>query len=173
MSRAWIRTPTPGDVLHVARNMRAMDAQEIFLMLKDVNRDTFAAFTSAMVPGARVALGIGLDGNPFCAAVLLVCSAESSPWLASASMFATDEFPRVAPDLIRFIRKTMIPGLLAEGVRRVEARALASYAVTRRFLHAAGAHEEAVLADHGPNSEDYVLCAWRSSDPRWRRPDVL
>jgi len=172
-SKIWHRVPTPGDVLHVSRNMREMDAREIFLMLDGFDRDTFAAVTSTMVPRARVALGVGLDGSPFCAAVLVICSAESSPWLAVASLFATDDFPRLAPWLIRHIRKTIIPALLAEGVRRVEARALASYAVTRRFLRAAGAVEEAPLPDHGPNSESYILCAWRRSDFVKETADVL
>lgn len=162
--RVWSRPPSPGDVLHVARNMRVMDVAEILLMLRGYDTDLFAAVTSTMVPGARLALGIGLDENPFCAAVLLVCSSAANPWLANVSMFATDDFPLLAPWLLRFIRKVMVPGLLADGVRRVECRALASYAVTRRFLKAAGATEEALLPDQGPNGEPYVLCAWRRCD---------
>lgn len=162
--KIWARPPSPGDVLHVARNMREMDAREILDLHKDLNRDVFAAVVSSRVPNAALALGFGLDGNPFCAVVLVVCSSESTPWLGDASLFATDDFPRLAPQLIRFVRKVMIPTLLARGLRRVECRALASYAVTRRFLKACGAKEEAVMPDHGPDSQDYVLCAWRRRD---------
>jgi hypothetical protein len=172
-SKVWYRVPTPGDVLHVARNMREMDAREIFLMLDGLDRDTFAAVTSTMVPRARVALGVGLDGAPFCAAVLVICSTESSPWFASASLFATADFPRLAFWLVRHVRKVIIPALLADGVRRVECRALAGYVESRRFLRAAGAVEETILTDHGPGSETYVLCAWRRSDFVKESADVL
>ncbi len=163
-TRIWARTPSPGDVLHVARNMRAMDAREILDIHKDLNRDLFAAVVSTKVPDARLALGFGLDGSPFCAVVLLICGSESTPWLGDASLFATDEFPRLAQPLIRFIRRAVIPSLMQAGLRRVECRALASYTATRRFLKACGAVEEAVLPDHGPDSPDYVLCAWRRTD---------
>lgn len=163
-SSVWMREPTPGDVFHVARNMRDMDAAEILLLHKSLDRDAFAAVTCAMIPRAMAAIGIGIDGAPFCAAVLLICGNESTPWLAEASLFATNDFPRVAGPLVRFIRRQVIPALIADGVRRVECRALASYAATRRFLRHAGAVEETPLIDHGPTSETYVLCAWRRSD---------
>jgi hypothetical protein len=156
-------------VLHVVTHMREMDRREIFLMLPDFVESSFAAVTSLMADKARVALGVGLDGSPFCAVVLLICKSESSPWLATASLFATDDFPKLAPWLIRHVRRRVIPALLADGVNRVEARALECYAATRRFLRACGAREEARLVDQGPNGEPYVLCAWRRSD--WGRHD--
>lgn len=160
----WLHEPTPGDVLHVARNMREMDAREILDIHKSLDRDAFAAVASTMIPGALVAIGAGLDGAPFCAAVLLVCSSESKPWLAEASLFATDDFPLLARPLIRFVRQRVIPALIADGVRRVEARVLESYAVSRRFLRACGAVEEFPMPDHGPAGQRYVMCAWRRSD---------
>lgn len=172
-NRIWARPPSPGDVLHVARNMREMDKREILDIHKSLNPDMFAAVISTAVPNARLALGFGLDGNPFCAVVLLICGNESTPWLGEAALFATDDFPRLARPLIRFIRRAVIPALIGQGMRRVECRALASYAVTRRFLKACGAVEEAVLPDHGPESPDYVLCAWRRRDFVKGTPDVL
>jgi len=162
--KIWARVPSPGDVLDVARAMRAMDRREILALHKNLDADLFAAVVSAQVPRARAALGFGLDGNPFCAVVLLICGSESTPWLGEASLFATDAFPRLAGPLTRYVRRRLIPALLADGLRRVECRALASYAQTRRFLRACGAVEEAVLHDHGPDSPDYVLCAWRRRD---------
>lgn len=163
-TRLWWREPSPGDVLHVARNMRDMDAREILGIHKNLDRDLFAAIVSTRVPSAAVALGFGLDENPFCAVVLLICVSESTPWLGDAALFATDAFSALAPQLIRHVRRAVIPALLDAGVRRVECRALAEYTVTRRFLRACGAIEEAELPDHGPESQEYVLCAWRRSD---------
>jgi hypothetical protein len=91
--------------------------------------------------------------------------------LASANLFATAQFPHIAAPLVRHVRRIVIPELLARGVRRVEARAMADYRTTRRFLHACGAVcEKPRMPDYGKNGEAFALYAWRRSD--WEVADV-
>jgi len=127
----WIRQPWAGDVLHVARNMREMDAREILDLRETRDPDLLAATIAAALPRALVAFSMGLDSAGVAAGFVGVWPTES-PWLADAVMFATQDFPRMAPGLIRFIRRATIPALLTSGVNRVECRALADHTQSRR-----------------------------------------
>lgn len=167
----WIREPWPGEILHLCRAMREMDAREILDMRPTRDPDLFAATILTALPRATIAAVAGLDSAGPAAAFLGIWPDDSYPWQAQAALFATDEFPRIAAPLIRFIRRTVIPALLASGVHRVECRALEAHAQARRFLRACRAVEEIVLPDYGRNRESYVLCAWRRSD--WENADVL
>lgn len=167
----WIREPWPGEILHIARNMREMDAREILDMRDSRDPDLFAATVCTALPRATIAAVAGLDTGGPPAAFLGIWPGESYPWQAEAALFATDDFPRIANCMIRFIRKTAIPALLASGVHRVECRALQSHRQARRFLRACRAVEEVVLPDFGRRREAYVLCAWRRQD--WESDDVF
>jgi hypothetical protein len=167
----WIREPWAGDILHVARNMREMDAREILDVRPERDPDLLAAGFAANRERMRVCYVAGLDTSRVATAVVAVWSSDATPWLAEAAMFATPDFPLLARALVRHIRRDTAPQILATGISRMEARALAAHADSRRFLRACGAIEETLLPDYGRRREPYVLCAWRRSD--WEKPDVL
>lgn len=165
----WIREPWPGEILYIARNMREMDAREILDMRPERDPDLFAAILAGRVSSALICAVAGLDNAPVAAAVVGIWASPEYPWQADALMFATDAFPALARGLIRHVRDVFAPAVLAGGIHRIEARALASHTASRRFMRAAGAVEEATLPDHGRLREPYVLCAWRRSDWEKRR----
>lgn len=167
----WLRSPTAGDMLHVAENMRDQDAREIFAVRRVEDRAALAYQLYAMRAQAWVFLVAGLDNSPNGEAFLGIWSTDETGGLASANLFATAEFPRLAAPLVRHVRRIVIPELLARGVRRVEARAMADYRTTRRFLRACGAVcEKPRMPDYGKNGEAFALYAWRRSD--WEVADV-
>ena len=168
----WLRTPTAGDLLDLCRQMRALDAAEIFALRSHSDPDRLALEIYAALPRAARAYAIGLDSGRGVKAFLALWPMDESGALASAHLFATDDFPRVAPRLVRFVRRTLIPEMMAAGMRRAECRVMERHAPSRAFLRACGAVEESgPLLDMAPNGESYILAAWRLSD--WCNDHVL
>jgi RimJ/RimL family protein N-acetyltransferase len=171
----WTRDPLPSDLFDICENMRAADAEEIFAMRRDQDRRQFAVSLYRMIHAPQLvhAMVFGLDSEPRAIGFLGLWAKDETGGLCEAALFARDDFPTVAGELVRHIRRKLIPFLLDAGLRRVECRTLEGYAASRRLLRACGAVEEAVLPDFAPAGQAYVLCAWRRSDPRWRQADVL
>lgn len=160
----WFREPTAGDLVDLCRNMTAMDDREIFALRAHHDRQRLAMELYALLPGAVRAYAIGLDSRPAAIAFLALWPQDESWGLLGAHLFGTDDFPSVASRLARWVRRVFIPEMLANGVRRVECRALAEHTGARAFIRACGAIEEAKLPDFGKGGETYILCAWRRSD---------
>jgi hypothetical protein len=161
----WIReTVTAGDLVHLATHMRDQDAREVFALRQGEDRVGLAYGLYAAMPRVLHAFVCGLDKSQNATAFLGIWAMDETGGLASANLFATADFPHVAGALVRHVRRTVIPALLARGCRRVECRALADYRTTRRFLRACLAREEVLLPDYGKNREPFVLYAWTRSD---------
>ncbi len=170
----WLRTPTAGDMVHVATHMRDSDAREVFALRQQEDRVGLAYALYGRLPWAQHAVVVGLDNRPSVIAFLGVWAMDETGGLACANLFATAEFPLLAGALVRHVRRAVIPALLTRGCRRVECSALAAYRNTRRFIRACGAVEECELPDYGKNRETFVLCAWTLSEMERRRhvPDA-
>jgi hypothetical protein len=167
----WLRSPTPADMLHVSENMRPDDAREVFAIMRGEDRVRLAYQLYGARHRAWVFLLAGLDNSANGAAFLGIWPMDETEGLATAGMFATADFPLLAGPLVRHVRRVIMPDLLARGVRRVEARAMATYRTTRRFLSACGAVcERANMPEYGKNGESFALYAWRRSD--WEVRDV-
>lgn len=163
----WLRTPTAGDLVDICRDMCAADAAEIFALRRHDDRYRLAMEIYAVIPSAIRALAIGLDSEPAAKAFLAIWAMDETGTLAAAHLFGTDQFPRIGNRLVRYARDILIPEMLAAGMRRVEARVMASHTRARAFLKACGAVEETHpphLVGMGCNGEAYVMCAWRRSD---------
>lgn len=99
-----------------------------------------------------------LDGEP----VSAIGIAQSAPWqpqLRSAWAFGTKRFKRSLPAL-SVLAHGFRERLIAEGVRRVEARSLVGHDLAGQWMHALGASRETVLRRFGVNGEDFELWAW-------------
>lgn len=162
----WFREPTAGDLVDLCTGMSAMDEREIFALREHRDRRRLAMEIYAKLPRAFLAYAIGLDSQATAIAFLGLWPQDESAGLLGAHLFGTDDFPRLAGRLARWVRTSLRPEMLALGVRRIECRALAEHLGARAFIRACGAIEEAELPDLGKNGETYVLCAWRKSD--WR-----
>lgn len=160
----WLRAPTCQDILDVALNMRQRDHDEIFAVRAGGDRAALAYGLYAVLPRALACFVCGLDNSRSAQALVGVWPQDETGGLATANMFATSGFRRLAPPLIAHVRSSLIPSLIARGVRRVEARALASYTTSRTFMAACGATQECLLPDYGRSGECFALYAWRRSD---------
>lgn len=155
--------PTEADVRHLCRNARDWDWREVQACRPYATREEWAAELTALLP--HYAFAWALTPHPEDPAIAFVGLMPSgAPGVMSAHMFATTEWRRVIRPLTEFIRGEIIPACLDAGVRRCEARALASYGHARRWMHRLGAEEECPLPDFGRNGEEFVQFAWRVSD---------
>ena len=144
-----------GPVSYVVQLMRAADREEIFALRNDDSPDNLAA---------EVFLRWGTLGwvawhDEFPVAVFGATQLWPRCWMAW--MFATDNFPLVGFEVTRFIRRSMIPGLVERGALRCEARSIIGHTEAHRWLRESlGAIEEARLRRYGRNGEDFLVFRW-------------
>lgn len=138
-------------VLHVVRNMRERDKEEIYNLRFDDN--PFVIMNDVM--GRRDFAWVAwLDGKP--AAVF--GGAPLHPGVWSMFAFATDEFPRLALGLTRFAKKTVIPMLLGEmGAHRLQCETHEKHASAHHWLKLLGAGCESVKKGYGRDGADYFV----------------
>ena len=140
-------------VTHVCVHMRDTDRAEIFATRYD---DDAAAVAAATVALARFGCVAWSDDEP----VAVACAMPLWPNVWSVGMYATERWPRVAGATTRWIKRRLIPDLIAAGAHRAECRSLATHAAAHRWLERLGAVREAALADCGRNRETFYLYAW-------------
>jgi hypothetical protein len=81
------------------------------------------------------------------------------PGLCSGWMFGTEAWPQVALEVTKYICRTILPTLDAQGYHRIECRPIAGNAAVIRWLELIGFHQEAVVAQFGQGREDFLLFA--------------
>lgn len=149
---------TPRDITIVAANMREWDRTELEASATGTmtERALFCHYTS--MPWACVAL---LNGEPVAAFGL--AGTPLQPQLKVAWAFGTDRFRRVVPAISREAN-SWFPHLIAEGVHRIEARALVGHDLAGQWMAGFGAKNEGVMRRYGRNGEDFELWAWTAEN---------
>lgn len=138
---------------HVAANMRAKDAEEVFATCW---RDDPAQLANCLIalPGDGVVFK--LDDVPACA----MGAAQMRPGVFSMWMFGTDDFPKVKFYVQKYSKRVIIPALVAAGCHRAECQSLASHTEAHDWLtRSFGAKKEAVLEGFGKNGETFFQFA--------------
>jgi hypothetical protein len=141
------------DVVYVARNMRELDAEEIWPV------------TSARTP-ENLALGtVAGGGLKFVARygevpVATWGASKIRPKVVSVWMFATDRWPKVALTVTRHIKKELIPALIDAGTVRAECWTHSNHHVAHKWLGILGAVREATVEDYGQNRVPYHCYSW-------------
>lgn len=146
--------PTMAALLHICRNLRARDREEIFATRFDEDPVGLAEETYALREFGWVA--VASDGEP----VAVIGAAPIWPTVWSVYAFGTDRWPEVVRTLTKHARRFMMPALLNTGARRAQCYALYEHDDARHWLKALGANEEHVLEEFGKSGERFVLYAW-------------
>lgn len=149
---------TPRDITIVAANMRQWDRTELEASAAGTmtERALFCHYTS--FPWACVAL---LNDEPV--AAFGAAGTPLQPQVKVAWAFGTGRFRRVVPAISREV-ESWKPHLIAEGVHRIEARALVGHDLAGRWMAGLGAKQEGVMRHYGRNGEDFELWAWTAGD---------
>ncbi len=145
--------PAYPDVLHVAANMRAADAAEIYATRWNDSPEELAA--DCMCVGG-FCWSAGLE-RP----IAVIGALPIHPGVWSVFMFATDEFERIGISLTKYVKRVMIPALVQSGAHRAECRSAEGHTVAHRWLESLGAKVESVAREYGRNGEDYRVYVWR------------
>lgn len=151
-----IDEPTRDDVRWVAELMRQRDIDEFLAV-------GFAENHEALIPQLVERYGNG--GDTYCAylgddPVAIGAMALHRPGVLTAGLFATEDFPSVAPPFAKFIRSRLMPKYQAAGIHRIDAIASADNADGHRWMKALGMKEEAILRKFGRGGEDFVMYSW-------------
>lgn len=142
------------DLTYIASRMRAEDREEAEAQLGPVHYMDIAAMH--LGPHAFVAT---LSGNPEAAFGVTPYGHLGIAW-----SWGSKRIGRCAPTIARDVRERLIPLLIGQGARRVEARALATHTSARTWLKRMGATERCVLPAYGRGGEDFVLYDWVNRD---------
>jgi hypothetical protein len=142
------------DVLHICRNLRERDREEIFAMRFTDDPDQLAADVSTSY--GRMVWCAYADGVP----VAMVGAMPPWPGTWSAFAFGTDDWPRVVMSLTRLARTFLMPAIYNSGARRAICYALDTHTDARAWLSLLGMEPEQVLPRWGKNGETFVLYSW-------------
>lgn len=150
-----IDAPTRQDVIEVATKMRAQDEAEFLAATREAEKDDFVAL---------LAWRFTQDDNSFCAylderPVAVGAVIDYGDGVLQIGMFATDDFPRIAFPLTKFVLKRLFPRYAAQGFRRVECLSLASYDEAHRWIDALGLKRVGRFDGVGVAGEDFVQFA--------------
>jgi len=140
-------------LLHVLRNLREADRQEINATAWDESPEAHAERLLAVSGGSWIAL---VDDVPV-AAGGGVCA---WPGMWSMWMIATPDFDKCALSVTRFAKKDMIPALKQQGARRLQCHTLDTHKQSQAWLEALGAKYESTLHNYGKNGETFYCFSW-------------
>ena len=140
------------DVLYVAERMRPWDKKEIYATRWNEDPAELARQCCATGDFGWVA---GIE-RPIAA----VGAVPVHPNVWSVWCFATDEFPRIALSLTRYVKKAMIPALVESGAHRAACASIEGHTDAQKWLELLGARRECTHRALGKNGEDFHVYVW-------------
>lgn len=151
-----------GDLLYIARNMRADDHEEIFATRwSQIPNDLVDDCMSAASLPTSFAVIAGLE-KPI--AVLGAVEIRRGVW--DVWMFATDDFQSIGFSMTKYVRKVFIPVLLERGMHRAQCCSISTHTKNHAWLYDQGARVDATkpLRGWGNNREDFLMFEWHRED---------
>jgi hypothetical protein len=145
-----------GDVVFIARRMRALDAEEILPLIRTGKPEDLASGTISVGGLATVALS---DGVPVAAYGAYL----GRPQYWTVWMFATDRWAEVALSVTKDIRRNMMPAMLSGDAVRADCWSMEGHDVAHRWLELLGAVREASIEDFGPTRKTFHCYSWTRS----------
>lgn len=139
-----------GAVRHIIQNCRARDRAELeaFWGLK-------LTLDQAPQWAASAVLLHIFDGGKRDQPIAFVAAHALTPSTVQMSMIATEDWPKVAWQVIRWAKRVALPDLKAQGFRRAECRTIDGHADAIRFLTALGFVREATCPAYGRSGEAF------------------
>ena len=146
---------TESEIVEVVWHLRQRDRQELCAYGMKF-RDAIEAFMAPCV----LSRSFACHGSP----VAIVVFHALTPSALSVSMMATQEWPRVASNVLRWGTRIARPGLLARGFHRAECRTMEGHDDAVRFLERLGFKRECRLPGFGADGSAFLQYAWRLND---------
>lgn len=150
-----------GDLLYIARNMRAADRAEIEAtrFSSSPNYLVDDCMAAAAMPDSYTAI-VGLD-KP----IAVFGAVKPWPGVYDVWCFGTEDFRKIAFSLTKHIRRVVIPLLVERGFHRAHCRSMSTHTDAHAWLETLGAkRSEWPLKAWGKNREDFVMYEWHIED---------
>lgn len=139
--------------------MRAIDKAEIFGMRAHDNAVLLSYEVLAYATKGKAVIAYD-DMKP----AGIVGVTPMWPGVYTIWAFGTDDWRKVAVDIVRYTRNELKPWLLSHGADRVQCESRFDHLEAHSLLERFGARREAVLGGYGRDGADYFLYAWRRND---------
>lgn len=152
-----LTAPDHASVLYVVANMRAIDKHEIYNLRHHENPFHIVNEVMARPEMTWVAWTAGEPSLLVAPKPAVVFGGiEAHPGVWQIHCFGTDDWPKLAIPLTRFVKRTMLPMLFGEfNAHRLEADSIASHVEAHRWMEICGAHREGVKKARGRDRSDY------------------
>lgn len=138
------------ELVHIARNLRARDREELFATRWD-DDPLLLADQYARVEGLRYLFS--LDEEP----VAVMGAIEQWPGTWSVYAFGTDKWDRVVFSLTKTAKRVMIPEMQCRGMRRAHAASLDVHVQAHRWMERLGGKKESTMPGFGRNGETFFM----------------
>lgn len=158
-----------GAIRQIVQNCRARDRAEVEALYGlRATLQTVPQWVGSAVLVRIFDLHMGYRTEP----VAFVAAHEVTPRTVQLSMLATEDWPRVAYQVIRWAKREAMPELMAKGYRRAEVRSIEGHTDALRFLDCLGFQLEGIAQEYGRNGENFHILAWRSKDHVFQPKDT-
>lgn len=148
-----LANPSLMDVLYITHHLREWDRKEVFATRFSDDPDQLAMDVLRWGPNWWVA---GEDK-----AIAVIGATEVWPGCWSVGMFATDEFSKIGLPLTKWVKRSMIPHIAQQGIRRGECRSIEGHEMAHRWLETLGAKREGDgLKKYGKDGETFFTYVW-------------
>lgn len=154
----WFRPLRYDGVLHVARNMRAADRDELAATRYEFRPEDVARECMQIPDFAWL---VGREDDP----IAVVGARPQHPGVWTCFMFATDEFPRVGLSMTKHATRVIIPGLAKSGGRRAQALSIEGHDQAHEWLRFLGAVPEAHLEAFGKDGQNFIVFKLMLDEP--------
>jgi hypothetical protein len=149
--------PTERDLRFILANLRELDQVEL-----TATGANFEILPSLVLHGSAFAFVAVDDRLPVAAWGMI----KTRDGVGAGFAFGTKYWGRALPQIMKNIKRYVLPFLLTQGYHRVECSALAHRDDVARFLGLIGARPEAVLQQYGTKGEDFILYRWLADEHR-------
>lgn len=139
----------------VAHNMRPRDVEELMSQMPPDATRSDAGMACFFSTGERWRWEVSIDGSPV--ACFGVSQLTHPCWIGWG--YGRPQMRRAMPEVTRFLKR-QLPGLIAIGCRRIEARALKSHGEAHLWLAALGGTYRFDLRDCGRDGEVFEFWSW-------------
>lgn len=150
-----IESAAPGDIRAVALNMRDRDVDEFTAInFADTREELAEALERRYEGDPSVMCGYWKD-RPTCIGGAM----QNRPGVVSLLFYATNDFPKIALPMTRWLRNELFPRLIDEGgIHRIEAIAINGRKDVMAWLYTLGlAPETGPLYGYGKRGEAFLL----------------
>jgi hypothetical protein len=152
-----IEVPIEDDVLKVALSMRQRDLDEFMAVSHADSAEKLALSLSDRYSLSDETFG-AFDEND--EAIAIGAMVEHRPGVITLMFFATDDFPKIALPLTKFIRYRLFPQYKANGTHRIECVSMATYEDAHRWIQMIGLEPEAILPGYGREGQAFIQFSW-------------